>query len=66
MIRFLLSLIVFASLGACSKKPPSVSCVDPFLEQFKCDTELPCNDDMSPQSEGGVILGLEQSFDFGN
>ena len=64
MIRFSISLTVFASLCACSDTLPNGSCVDPFIEQFKCDTELPCNDIVAPSNTSEVIAGWEQEFEF--
>ena len=64
MIRLLFSLILFTSLCACSETTPKASCIDPFIEKFKCDTELPCNDAAAPSSAPKAFTGWAQEFDF--
>ena len=39
-------------------------CEDPFIAQFKCDTELPCPDHSAPDTAPKVIMGWSQNFEF--
>jgi len=39
-------------------------CEDPFIAQFKCDTELPCPDHSAPDTAPKVIMEWGQEFEF--
>ena len=39
-------------------------CEDPFIAQFKCDTELPCLDHPAQDTAPKVIMEWGQNFEF--